>query len=129
MTVPVRRSHRLCPGAGLQNLELTMITPEQIHSVAQQIAQKFDPLKIVLFGSYARGESHRHSDVDLLVILEDGHHGGDPEVEVALSISHQFPMDILVRSPQQVAERLCLGDTFYRDIVEKGVVLYERPGG
>lgn len=36
-----------------------MITPEQIHSVAQQIAQKFDPLKIVLFGSYARGESHR----------------------------------------------------------------------
>lgn len=106
-----------------------MITQKQIQAAAEQIAQKFNPLKIVLFGSYARGESHRQSDVDLLVILEDGQNGGDPEVEVALSISHQFPMDILVRSPQQVADRLRMGDSFYRDIVEKGVVLYERPGG
>lgn len=106
-----------------------MITQKHIQSVAEQIAQKFNPLKIVLFGSYARGDQHRHSDVDLLVILEDGHNGGDPEVEVALSISHQFPMDILMRSPQQVAERLRMGDSFYREIVEKGVVLYERPGG
>lgn len=106
-----------------------MITQKQIQAAAGQIAQKFNPLKIVLFGSYTRGESHRQSDVDLLVILEDCHKGGDPEVEVALSISHQFPMDILVRTPQQVADRLRMGDSFYRDIVEKGVVLYERPGG
>lgn len=87
-----------------------MITQQQIQAAAGQIAQKFNPLKIVLFGSYTRGESHRQSDVDLLVILEDAHNGGDPEVEVALSISHQFPMDILVRTPQQVADRLRMGD-------------------
>ncbi|MGH7595378.1 MAG: nucleotidyltransferase domain-containing protein [bacterium] len=56
-----------------------MITQEQIQATVDQIAQKFNPLKIVLFGSYARGESHLHSDVDLLVILEDGHNGSDPE--------------------------------------------------
>jgi predicted nucleotidyltransferase len=105
-----------------------MITQEQIRAVADQIAQKFDPIKIVLFGSYARGESHPFSDVDLLVILDDGHDGGDPEVEVALSVPHPFPMDILVRSPKQLTHRLRMGDTFLRDIVDRGVVLYERPG-
>ncbi|KAA0226504.1 nucleotidyltransferase domain-containing protein [candidate division KSB1 bacterium] len=106
-----------------------MITQEQIQAVAHQIAQKFNPLKVLLFGSYGRNEAHPRSDVDLLVILEDDQRVDDPEVEVATSVTHSFPMDILVRSPQQVAERLRMGDSFYRDIVEKGVVLYERPGG
>jgi predicted nucleotidyltransferase len=103
-----------------------MITPEQIQAVAHQIARKFNPLKVVLFGSYGRSQAHTYSDVDLLVILEDGRHGVDPEVEVAAGIAHPFPMDILVRTPQQIADRLRLGDSFFRDIVEKGVVLYER---
>lgn len=103
-----------------------MITPEQIQAVAYQIARKFNPLKVVLFGSYGRSQAHPHSDVDLLVILEEGHDGVDPEVEVAAGIAHPFPMDILVRTPQQIADRLRLGDSFFRDIVEKGVVIYER---
>jgi len=105
-----------------------MITHEQIRTVADQIALKFHPIKIILFGSHARGESHLFSDVDLLVILDERRDGGDPEVEVALSVPHPFPMDILVRSPKQLTYRLRMGDTFLRDIVDKGVVLYERPG-
>ena len=104
-----------------------MITPEQIQAVAQQIARKFNPLKVVLFGSYGRGQAHSRSDVDLLVVLEENLHGVDAEVEVAAGVAHPFPMDILVRTPKQIADRLRLGDSFFRDIVEKGVVLYERP--
>ena len=104
-----------------------MITQSQIQSVADEIAQKFDPLKIVLFGSYGRGQVYAHSDVDLLVIIEEGHTGLDPEIEIASGIAHPFPMDILVRTPQQIANRLRLGDSFFHDIVEKRVVLYERP--
>jgi len=62
----------------------------------------------------------------LLVILEKK--PDDIEIEVALSVPHKFPMDILVRSPQELADRLQLGDTFLRDIIEQGITLYERPG-
>lgn len=103
-----------------------MITPEQIQGVAHQIARKFNPIKIVLFGSYGRGQAHDYSDVDLLIIHEAGREGVDPEIEVAAGIAHPFPMDILVRTPQQIAERLRMGDSFFHDIIEKGVVLYER---
>ena len=105
-----------------------VISQEDIREVVGQIAQKFRPHKIILFGSYARGESHIYSDVDLLVILEDGRKDIDREIEVNLSVPHRFPMDILVRSPQKLAERLKLGDPFMRDIIENGLVFYERPG-
>lgn len=102
------------------------IPREEIEAVAHQIAQKFNPQKIVLFGSYARGDFHTHSDIDLLVILEKK--SEDIEIEVALSVPHKFPMDILVRSQQELADRLQMGDTFLRDIIEQGITLYERPG-
>src|SRR5574341_332232 len=97
------------------------ISSEEIQAIARQIAQKFNPNKIILFGSYARGNFHSFSDVDLLVVLERNQNGMDPEIEVALSVPHQFPMDILVRSPQEVSQRLQMGDTFLRDIIERGV--------
>jgi predicted nucleotidyltransferase len=99
---------------------------EDILTLAQQIANKFNPHKIVLFGSHARGAQHRFSDIDLLVILDKNQEDVDLEVEVALSVQHKFPMDILVRSPREVTRRLQLGDPFFRDILEQGVVLYER---
>jgi predicted nucleotidyltransferase len=102
------------------------ISSEEIHAIARQIAQKFNPNKIILFGSYARGNYHAFSDVDLLVVLEKNQNGVDPEIEVALSVPHKFPMDILVRSPQEVSQRLQMGDSFLRDIMERGVILYER---
>jgi predicted nucleotidyltransferase len=104
------------------------IPQEEIRAVAQQIAQKFNPQKIILFGSYAQGNYHPYSDVDLLVILEEDQNGENSEVEVALSVTHKFPMDILVRSSQQLAKRLQMGDTFLRNIIEQGIVLYERSG-
>ena len=105
-----------------------MIAPKQIHEVADEIAQNFNPIKIILFGSHGRGQAHAHSDVDLLVMIDEEHNGVDFEVAIPAGIAHPFPMDILVRTPQQIANRLRLGDDFFRDIVEKGVVLYERTG-
>lgn len=107
---------------------LRPISQEEIRALADQIARKFNPHKIVLFGSYARGNYDPFSDVDLLVVLEKNQKGVDPEIEVALSVPHKFPMDILVRSPQELAARLKMGDTFLHDIITNGVVLYERPG-
>ena len=103
------------------------ISREEIRAVADQIAQKFNPQKIILFGSYARGTAHPFSDIDLLVVLDNNAPGRDPEIEVVLSVPHKFPMDLLVRSPQEIVNRLRMGDTFFQDIMEQGVILYERP--
>ncbi|MFQ5630414.1 MAG: nucleotidyltransferase family protein [bacterium] len=70
------------------------VSQAKIQAIASQIAQKFDPQKILLFGSYARGDSHQHSDVDLLVVMDLKIAAADPEIEIALSIPHKFPMDI-----------------------------------
>jgi len=104
------------------------IPREDIRAVADHIAQQFNPQKIMLFGSYARGIAHPFSDVDLLVVLENDSPGRDLEIEVVLSVPHPFPMDLLVRSPQEIVNRLRMGDTFFQEIMEQGVVLYERSG-
>jgi hypothetical protein len=46
-----------------------------------------------------------------------------------LSLDHAIPIDVLVRTPEEIAKRLSMGDTFIREILEKGVVLYERNRG
>ena len=43
---------------------------EMLHRVTRSIVDQIDPLRIILFGSAARGEMHAHSDLDLLVIKE-----------------------------------------------------------
>jgi predicted nucleotidyltransferase len=90
------------------------------------IAEKFEPEKIILFGSYAAGTPASNSDVDLLIIMDTKRSTWDLAVEISSSLKHSFPMDILVRTPQEIARRLEYGDFFIRDIIERGKVLYER---
>lgn len=102
-----------------------MVAMRDIEDLSRRIAAEFKPERIVLFGSHARGTATSDSDVDLLVVLP---HEGSPvekSVEIRLKVRPSFPLDLIVRSPQRVQERLSLGDTFVRDILDKGVVLYE----
>ena len=100
---------------------------EEIRLVAEQIAKQFRPEKIVLFGSYAWGKPDPGSDVDLLVIVGDGASNWDLSVEISSVMRHPFPMDIVVRSSQEISERIRQGDFFLQRVIEKGEVLYERP--
>lgn len=107
-----------------------VLTQDLIREIAQQIAARFAPEKVILFGSLAWGAPRPHSDVDLLVILRTEEHPADLEARIALSCRPPFvPMDILVRTPEEVTDRLRLGDPFLRRILEEGQVLYERPPG
>jgi len=101
-----------------------MVSLAEIKAVAEQIGRDFRPRKVILFGSYARGKPTADSDVDLLVIMPLR---GDPvykSVEIALAARPGFPMDLLVRTPAEVRKRLAWNDSFIRDIMEKGKVLY-----
>lgn len=104
------------------------IDMHEIESKVGVIALKYRPEKIVLFGSYANGKPNPASDVDLLVIMDTKRPTWDLAVEISLAVKHTFPIDIIVRTPQEIAERLTLGDFFIQSIMKHGKVLYERAG-
>jgi predicted nucleotidyltransferase len=102
-----------------------MIPMQQIQEVSRRIADEFHPERILLFGSYAWGAPSPDSDVDLLVILPFEGKAVAKSVEMRLKVRSPFPMDLLVRTPEKIRERLALGDPFIRSILDKGEVLYE----
>lgn len=96
--------------------------------LVQRLVRALHPEKIVLFGSYARGNATPDSDVDLLIVMETA----DPPVERYLAVSRllrprPFPVDILVKTPEEIRRALAEGDFFIREIMEQGQILYERP--
>ena len=105
-----------------------MITQKQIKDFGRRLAREFKPKKVVLFGSYAYGKPSPDSDVDLLVVMPLNGNPVDKSVEMRLKLRPRFPLDLLVRTPAKIKERLAMGDDFIKDIFDKGKVLYEAPG-
>jgi predicted nucleotidyltransferase len=104
-----------------------LVTEEQLGDVAERIVQALDPERIVLFGSYARGEPAPGSDVDLLIVMEDNERPARRSARVArVLLDVPFAIDILVRTPEELRHRLHIGDYFIQEILEQGQVLYER---
>ena len=88
------------------------IQTNMLEQITARIVAEVAPERVVLFGSQAWGESEASSDVDLLVVMETE----DPLAEEARigrdCRPHKLPMDVLVKTPADVAERLRLGDAF-----------------
>ena len=111
-----------------ERFERRRITRRAIESVVKHIAEKFNPQRIILFGSCAYGHPRPDSDVDLLVVLETHERSRVKQLEILRALSpHPFGMDILVRSPRQLQKRIAMGDSLLREITTKGAVVYERP--
>ncbi|MEL6777668.1 MAG: nucleotidyltransferase domain-containing protein [Cyanobacteria bacterium J06597_16] len=102
-----------------------MISSQTIKDFCGEVIEKFQPEKIILFGSYAYGEPNLNSDIDLLVVLPFEGHPVTKAIEIRHAIDYHFALDLLVRSPQQLQKRLEMGDFFIREILQKGRVLYE----
>jgi len=103
---------------------------ETLPGAIERIVSELKPEKIILFGSYAYGNPTPDSDVDLLVIMKTKAREIDRYVAVSnLLYPRQFPVDILVKTPQEMeAEARKTGNFFMREILKKGRVLYERSG-
>src|SRR6185437_7643488 len=82
-----------------------------IRRFARQVAERFQPDKIILFGSYAYGTPHADSDVDILVVMP-ARNELDQAVRIRLTVDYNFPLDLLVRTPKNLAWRLREGDSF-----------------
>jgi predicted nucleotidyltransferase len=96
-----------------------------IRSLSRRIAREFRPERIVLFGSYAYGSPSADSDVDLLIIMP---FEGTPVYkasEIRLKARPHFPLDLVLRTPDDVKKRIRMGDCFMLEVMAKGKVLYE----
>jgi predicted nucleotidyltransferase len=96
-----------------------------IRQYADQVSARFHPDKIILFGSHAYGVPHADSDVDILVVMP-ARNEIDQAVRIDRVIDPPFPLDLVVYTPRNIAWRLQEGDSFLREIMMKGKVLYEK---
>jgi predicted nucleotidyltransferase len=103
------------------------VTEALLADITQRIVKKFQPYKVILFGSYAYGTPDLDSDVDLLVVMDSDEPMAQRIRRVTEVAKVRFlPMDIIVRTPAEMVERLAMGDFFLAEILEKGKVLYHR---
>jgi predicted nucleotidyltransferase len=103
------------------------VTDALLADITRRIVAQFKPDQVVLFGSYAYGTPHRESDVDLLVVMDSEESIVQRIRRVTAVAKVRFlPMDVIVRTPAEMAERLAMGDFFLAEILEKGKVLYRR---
>jgi predicted nucleotidyltransferase len=118
--------HLVNPVRPVYFMQMISATPkEQIEELSERIAREFQPEKIILFGSYAYGEPSADSDIDLLVIMQFEGRQSEQAIRILNRLNVLVPIDLLVRRPEEVKDRLAMGDSFMREIVERGRVMYE----
>ena len=106
----------------------SMIHEKDVMAVVRKIVEGVHPEKVIAFGSWAEGRAGRDSDLDILVImpLKPGEKRFIKSGEIrAIAGDTPFPMDILVRSPEDIERRLSLGDYFVRNILDHGRTLHQ----
>ena len=97
-----------------------------IKQAAKKISERFQPAKIILFGSYANGIPNPDSDIDLLVIFSKNGNRARRYIDVSKELEPMpLPVDLLIRSTKDIQYRLKIGDSFIKEIMSKGRVLYE----
>jgi predicted nucleotidyltransferase len=104
-----------------------MTTHELIADMTDRIARDFHPLRIILFGSHARGDATADSDVDLLVVLPEAPNKRQAAIEIRRAL-RDLPVskDIVVTTPDEIARRGELIGPVLRPALREGKVLYER---
>ncbi len=98
---------------------------EAIKEFCDRVAEAYNPHKIILFGSHARGDATENSDVDILVIMDFEGDWVDTATEIRMAVKRKFPLDLLVMTLDYIKQRSNFGDYFVAEIFEEGRVMYE----
>ncbi len=99
----------------------------ELDKIVRQVVEIYRPEKIILFGSYAYGQPSADSDLDMLIIKKTSERFIDRWINVRQIVSdpkRSIPFEPLVLTPNELEERLAIGDQFIEEIVTKGQVLY-----
>jgi len=100
---------------------------KKLQEVVRRLVTRFQPVKIILFGSYARGTANKESDIDLLVVSD-----AEGKTHKLAALMYQelgsigIPKDIVVVKPETVDTYRDLPGTIIYPAFKEGKVLYER---
>lgn len=100
---------------------------ELIERITEKIKEQYKPEKIILFGSLAWGKPSKDSDIDLFIVKRTKLKIRQRAIKVRKILREEnvlTAIDILVYTPEEISERLKLGDSFISKILRKGKVLY-----
>ena len=101
--------------------------PQVLDQIVEQIVKVLNPEKIILFGSYARGEAGPDSDVDIAVIAETDEPRHEVIGEISWGLRHlHLPMDLVLFAPARWRYFRQVWSSFPSTIEESGRVIYER---
>ncbi len=104
-----------------------MLPRDALPDVTREIVRRFDPLRVVLFGSAARGEAREGGDLDLLVVLPDSTDRRQAAIAIRRALRHlPVSKDVVVTTPEQIERRGRMVGTVLRSALRDGEVLYER---
>lgn len=104
-----------------------MVAWDVIERMTDELVRQFDPDRIILFGSHARGTAGPDSDVDFLVVLPHVEDKLETTIEMRRRLA-RFPAakDIIVTSPEEIRERGDLVGSILRPALREGKVVYDR---
>ena len=104
-------------------------TEDVLDIMTDRIVRGFQPERIILFGSHARGDAHDESDIDLLVVMPDGTDRRQIAIAIHSALSGLgVAKDVVVTTPDLIARYGDLVGTVLRPALREGKVLYECAG-
>jgi predicted nucleotidyltransferase len=110
----------------MAKIEPVVVDRERLKAIADLLKKKYGAQRVILFGSGARGETTKHSDIDLLVISptrEKFYERMASVLRTVRDLSRGMPLAPIVLTPEEVKARLDRGDQFVEEIVSTGVDL------
>lgn len=100
---------------------------EELRRIIAILVEKYQPEKVILFGSLATGRINEWSDIDLLIIKETDKRPLDRATDVTAMLNYpRIAMDIFVYTPEEVKYLVREGSQFIAEILEQGTILYEK---
>ena len=102
------------------------VTKRMIADITRRIVENFKVEKVILFGSRAYGRPGKYSDLDIMVIMKSDKRWPARTSEV-MAVAHPrtIAADFVVYTPSEIRQRLAAGDLFIKEVLERGVVLYD----
>lgn len=99
---------------------------KEIKNIVEQLIRLYKPDKIILFGSLVNDDINEGTDIDLFIIKEDIPNLGIDRIrQLDALVKYKLATDFIVYKPEELKERLKLGDPFIKNILKEGKVLYD----
>ena len=104
-----------------------MIDSVLIERITRRIVERFDPKRVILFGSRARGGADAGSDIDLFIEMESDKKPRERALEViSLFGIRKWSMDVFVYTPEEADRLRKIRGTLASIVDAEGEILYEK---